>query len=375
MLTTIIFNIFLACIGLELLNYFFFYSKLAFGQNIVKKQIDRNQKSVSLIVYIKDQQDILENYLPTLLQQNHPSYEIILVNNASCDESLDILEAFEKTHPKIKLVNVLNNEAFWNNKKYALTLGIKVAKYDHFVFTEPQASITDPQWLNTLASYFSDKKQIVIGHSSILKKKGSFFNALQRYSNTLKTIQLVIGSSFSSVLHGNSKNQGYTKDLFYSNNGFIQQMRTPFGDQYSFIEQISNKKNTAIATDPISFVYIEPEKKYSTWIDNMKTELLLLKAASFKHKLINTIFTKLRILFYLSFIICLFINTNWQIVIALFFFRMLVVYIYNYRLFKQFLNKDLIWIFPLLELIHIFITSYYSLTQLITGRKLEREHF
>ena len=43
---------------------------------------------------------------------------------------------FQKQSSKIKIVNVKNNEAFWGNKKYALTLGIKAATNEHLLFTD-----------------------------------------------------------------------------------------------------------------------------------------------------------------------------------------------------------------------------------------------
>jgi len=67
-----------------------------------------------------------------LTEQDYPDYEIILIDDASSDETLEIFEAFEKQYSNIRLVKVKNNEAFWGNKKFALTLGIKAAKKSIF---------------------------------------------------------------------------------------------------------------------------------------------------------------------------------------------------------------------------------------------------
>ncbi|MHC5310829.1 glycosyltransferase [Myroides sp. LJL116] len=374
MLTTILLYALLAIIALEVFNYFIFYSKLAFGKNNIQKQTDRMQKPVSLIVYIKDQEDILPQYLPTLLNQDHPTYQIILVNNASCDDSLEILEAFEKTHPRIKLVNVVNNEAFWNNKKYALTLGIKVAKHDYLVFTEPSAQLLNTNWLSSMANYFTPKKQVVIGYTSIVKKKRSFINKLFRYHNTFAFSKLFTGTQLMGPLHGNTLNQGYLKDLFYANNGFIQQMKIPFGEKYSFIQQIASSKNTTIAINSSSFVYQEEDNKLSTFIKEVKMQGLQLKASSFKFRLVRSFSAILPLSFYILFIILVSINPLLEVLWIGFGLRMLVKFIYDYQLFKKFATKDLIWVLPLLEFIHIFILSYLAITQFITGKKLEKNN-
>ena len=55
----------------------------------------------------------------------------ILINDASKDNTLEIMERFAAQDGRVHTVNVENNEAFWGNKKYALTLGIKRAINKH----------------------------------------------------------------------------------------------------------------------------------------------------------------------------------------------------------------------------------------------------
>ena len=69
---------------------------------------------------------ILEQFIPSILNQNYSNFEVILINDASSDDTLEVMESF-LFDPRVKLVNVENNEAFWGKKKYALTLGIKKA--------------------------------------------------------------------------------------------------------------------------------------------------------------------------------------------------------------------------------------------------------
>jgi hypothetical protein len=61
-----------------------------------------------------------------------------------------------KTIPNIRLVKVRNNEAFWGNKKYALTLGIKAAKTN--IYYLPIA-IKFKDWITAMSSQFTMQKQ------------------------------------------------------------------------------------------------------------------------------------------------------------------------------------------------------------------------
>jgi hypothetical protein len=55
------------------------------------------------------------------------------------------------------LVKVRNNEAFWGNKKYALTLGIKAAKTNIYYLLTPIA-IKFKDWITAMSSQFTMQK-------------------------------------------------------------------------------------------------------------------------------------------------------------------------------------------------------------------------
>jgi cellulose synthase/poly-beta-1,6-N-acetylglucosamine synthase-like glycosyltransferase len=104
----------------------FFYYPIVFGKFAFTKIPKSNPKkiSISVIVCAKNEAENVVDYIPLLAEQNYPDFEIILIDDASSDNTLDIFEEFEKQYSNVRLVKVKNNEAFWGNKKYALTLGI-----------------------------------------------------------------------------------------------------------------------------------------------------------------------------------------------------------------------------------------------------------
>ena len=129
---------FIAIAAIQIL-YFLFFGLFAFDKTKRNKPIN---VPVSIIVCSKNEAENLKALIPELLQQAYKNYEIVLINDASSDETQEIIEGFQKENDNIKLVNVENNEAFWGNKKYALTLGIKAATNDYLVFTDVQLLIT-----------------------------------------------------------------------------------------------------------------------------------------------------------------------------------------------------------------------------------------
>ncbi|WP_010250775.1 glycosyltransferase [Myroides injenensis] len=367
---TILFYLFIAVVAIELLQYIILYGPLSFSSNFLPKRYSEFDP-VSVIVYVKDQEKNLVDFLSKLKDQQYPQFQIVLINNASEDNSLDILEQFTLENKNVKLVNVVNNEAFWGNKKYALTLGIKVAQFDRLVFIEPQGMPDSTNWLLSLVSCFSTTKKIVLGYTKIEKKKRSLINQLIRYQNVTKTIDLFAWAKVGKPLYGNALNQGYDKSLFYKVNGFIKFMKTPYSDEYAFISQIGNNNNVAISLDTESFTTKKVPNKSSYWTSELKKSNLLLKEASIGSQLKLRFFNLCHFLFYALSIILSSFLFNWEIVVGLILLRFIIVFIYKAKMFKKFEVKDLIWVLPILEIIHIFMITIYSVRQFITRKKFE----
>jgi len=90
-----------------------------------------------------------------LAEQDYHDYETNWMEEASSDHTLEIFEEFEKQYSNIRLVKVKNNEAFWGNKKYALTLGIKAAKKDYLLFIDADCYPSSKDWITTMSSQFT----------------------------------------------------------------------------------------------------------------------------------------------------------------------------------------------------------------------------
>ncbi len=129
----ILLYIFIAIVVVQLFYYLIVFGSFAFSKT---KAGESKTVSVSVIVCAKNEQDNVAKFVPLLAEQNYPDFEVILIDDASSDHTLEIFEAFEKQYSNVKLVKVENNEAFWGNKKFALTLGIKAPKHEYLLFTD-----------------------------------------------------------------------------------------------------------------------------------------------------------------------------------------------------------------------------------------------
>ena len=65
----------------------------------------------------------------------------------------------------------------------------------------------------------------------------------------------------------------YKSDEFYKVNGFIDHMKIRSGDDDLFINQASNKENTTICIEPISFTYSDAKTSFSEWFNQKRRHI------------------------------------------------------------------------------------------------------
>jgi glycosyltransferase involved in cell wall biosynthesis len=348
-------------VALNCLIYLFFAS-YAFGKPIIPN--NQTRFPVSVIVCSKNEAENLKTNIPFWLAQQYPNFELILVNDASIDETFDVIEAFAETDGRIKIVDVKNNEAFWANKKYALTLGIKKAKNNYLLFTDADCKPASNQWIQHMVNHFSTEKQLVLGYGAYAKGKG-LLNRLIRFETVLTALQYFSFAKNGMAFMGVGRNLAYTSKLFYDNNGFMSHMYIRSGDDDLFVNQAATKDNVALCDTPESFTVSEPKKTWKSYITQKKRHITTASHYKFSHKLLLTFIYIVNSLFWIGTAVS-FVFLQWEWVAALVFFRLLIQYIVFGKTFKKFRESGLLILLPFLEVmlicfqIAIFISNIFS---------------
>ena len=102
---------------------------------------------ISVVVCTYNRAQVVKNAVAGLLQQVHPSTEIIVVNGPSTDDTLDALTAFGS---KIKIINCPTS-----NVSRARNIGIEASHGDVVAFIDDDA-VPASNWLSELASVYSE---------------------------------------------------------------------------------------------------------------------------------------------------------------------------------------------------------------------------
>jgi len=358
-----LFYAFIVVVILQSIYYLFIFGKFT----LLKPEATKpNTYKVSVIVCAKNEAEYLKAHLPLIANQDYPTFEVILVNDGSTDSTLDIMEIYSNQYHNISVVNVEQNETFWGNKKYALTLGIKAAKYNYLLLTDADCKPLSKYWIKQMSSYFSDNKSIVLGYSGYEKTKYCFLNKLIRFETLLTAVQY-----FSYALHGLpymgvGRNLAYRKKEFFGNKGFVDHMDILSGDDDLFINQIATKENVTMNISPFSFTKSYPETTYKNWFNQKKRHVSTSFKYKAKHKILLGLFYLSQLLFWTLPILLLVNIHKTNEVLILFSVVILIKYVVLGISAKKLREKDLIIYLPVLELFlisfqfSIFISNLFS---------------
>ncbi|MDC1162372.1 glycosyltransferase [Tenacibaculum sp.] len=342
--------------------YYLCFSFFAFSKE--KKTNNNSVIPVSIIICVKNKASKLKEFLPSIINQNHSNFEIVLINNASYDDTLEVMEAFEKDNKNINIVNVKNTEAFWGNKKYALTLGIKAASNEHLLFTDPDCKPLSNNWVEIMSRQFTNNKTIVLGYRKYVSKKYSFINLLARFDVLITSIQYFSYAKLGIPYMGVGENLAYTKSDFFKTNGYIKHMNFRFGHDTLFIQDAANSSNTSISTSFKSFTVSDAPKTVKEWFHNKRVYYSSLKRFKFSHKLLLKVFLFSKALFFVLSILLLFL-LDWKIIVPIIAVYLIIQYVVIGFSAKKLKETKVLLYLPFLEicliLFHfiIFITHKF----------------
>lgn len=355
---SIIFIIFCSAVLIQLLFLMRFSWRL-----LLHKRRDelKDLPPVSVVVCARNEEDNLFKNLPKVLHQDYPEFEVIVVNDQSVDDSRHIIRAFQERYPFLRHVELERNKHRKFGKKVPLTVGIKGTKHEHLLMIDADCYPDSNQWIRKMMRNYVPGKEIVLGYGPYEKKKG-FLNKLIRFDTANIAATYLSFAKSKRPYMGVGRNLSYLKSTFFKVDGFKKHYHIQSGDDDLFMQDAATRKNVAIEIDPETFVYSHPKESFKEWVKQKQRHF----TTAAKYRLINKVFLGIfpasMILMLLSFII-LMISFEWKLfVLGIFLVRYIMFWWVNGLVLKQFKERDLIVIYPFLELLHFVIIPfiYYS---------------
>jgi len=236
------------CFIAQLLFYWVVLAKpYHYIQSIAKEESQNQgaQPPVSVIISVKNSSPDLFQFLPNILEQEYPEFEVIVVTDGISDDCEDALKQLKNCYHNLYYTHIPDDTRNVSRKKLALTLGIKAAKYDKLLFTEPDSQVRTKDWIRLLARHFSDKKTVVLGFSALENTK-SLLHKYMAYDYFVSNLRMISFALFNHPYAGNGRNMAYAKTHFIEQKGFVKYRILQQGEDDLFINDIATSENTAV---------------------------------------------------------------------------------------------------------------------------------
>jgi glycosyltransferase involved in cell wall biosynthesis len=364
---TLLFWLYAGVVVLQFSYYLSFF--IGYALRPISGTVKKTSKPLSVIICAKNEAENLKKNLPILLQQEHSNYDIVLVNDNSSDNTLEVMEVFAESHPQVKVVNVKGVENFWGKKKYALTLGIKAASKPYLIFTDADCRPRSNQWLSYMAASFSEEKRIVLGYGAYKQKDGSLLNCLIRFETLLTAIQYFSYANLKNAYMGVGRNLGYHRDVFFDNSGFMKHMNVMSGDDDLFINSVATKTNVIILDHPES---VTESRSKATWVDWLRQKRRHITTSSYYkpiHKFLLALFYFSQVGFLILTLILLVKSHLFVFVLALALLRYLMAALVYAKSTRKLNEKGLVLFFPFLEVILVLFQFFIFCSNFISRPK------
>ncbi len=282
-LSSLLFSLFAAAISLQLACWLFFVTGII-KLKTLPPVAEAALPGISIIVAARNERANLQALIPALMAQEHPDFEVILVNDRSSDGSETLLAAAEKQYPNLRALHIHELPPHISGKKYALTLGIKAARHRQVLLTDADCRPASTAWAAHMASGFARGADIVLGFSAYRPQPG-WLNYFIRFETLLTAIEYLGAAANKLPYMGVGRNLAYKKDLFLENKGFSGYQELIGGDDDLFVNKHATARNTVVVTGSDALTLSTAKSSWKTFWQQKIRHLAAGRQYSFTTKL------------------------------------------------------------------------------------------
>lgn len=354
--------------AIQFIYYAIIFGRLVFFNKETPDKDSVDLEAVSVVIVAKNEYLNLKKYLPIILEQDYPEFEVILVNHASNDETTYLVKELQSEYPHLKYVDIKKDINFFQGKKFPLSMGIKSAKNDLLLFTDADCMPLNNQWIKTMASSYNENTNMVLGYGAYESNK-SFLNKLIRFDTIKVAITYMSFAKWGIPYMGVGRNLSYRKQLFYDQGGFISHYKIKSGDDDLFVNKAAKGKNCNINLNKNAITISICEERFGDWISQKRRHLSTGHNYKFLHLILLSILDISTILFYILAIILLSINILNYIVISILLARIILMLIITKKFMLITNERNLFVLLPALELILILLIPILNMSNLLLKQR------
>jgi hypothetical protein len=202
----------------------------------------------------------LDEHLPIYLTQDYaPGYDVVVVSEKADAETDNVLKRYANNE-RLYSTFVPESSRYMSKNKLAITLGVKAAKNDWIVLTDPRCKPMGSDWLSSLSQSLADHDSIVLGYVNYSEESKPY----HRFEQMHTALYLLRAAQRGEAYRTNCQLVAFKKKDFMENNGFLEHLRYSIGEYDFLVNKYGKLGDSEVAISPQTWLTEDPIHE-KTW--------------------------------------------------------------------------------------------------------------
>ncbi len=179
--------------------------------------------SFSVVIITHDSDTMLERTIEQVAMQDYPNFEIVVVNNASTDNTSDVIKRAVSKHPGLVRHTYLpQNRNGLLHMSIATTLGARAARNEWIILLKPTSTPKSKRWLTAFAKTIEEGHTLCMGYNDYYGYDNSaWVRQAIRWRRKAQILNYrAVNRGKRKPIEAESSNIAFRKDDFFNNKGY-----------------------------------------------------------------------------------------------------------------------------------------------------------
>lgn len=218
-----------------------------FFRRIRKTQVSASgeQPPVTILLVSNGDHVALDEHLPIFLTQEYsPGYEVVVVTEKADVETENVLKRYSQNE-RLYHTFVPESSRYMSKSKLAITLGVKAAKNEWIILTDPRCKPAVSHWIEAMSRQMGSNNSLVLGYANYSEEAKPY----HRFERLHTALYLLREAQQGRPYRTNSMNVAFRKSEYMDQQGFLEYLKYSIGEYDFLVNKFGRQGTAAIATD------------------------------------------------------------------------------------------------------------------------------
>lgn len=220
------------------------------------------EKGFSVIIPVRNEAKNIGRLLKSLTAQRHKHFEIIIIDDASEDHTVEIAQTF-LSRLELRILSLSNSERGLAPKKNAISKAVATAKHDLIFCTDGDCVLSQNLLREYDGIFLNEKVKFISGPVTFFELKTGFWERLWEKIQIVEFASLVGSAAVSIFIKKpnmcSGANMAYRKSVFLEVKGYEGNTELASGDDEFLMHKINTKFKDAIVFANSSEAIVETQ--------------------------------------------------------------------------------------------------------------------